>query len=116
MASYHRSGFRLPGETDARRDVFFVLERRVVIPTQSQIQRKVPVELPIILREDRMVVIPQMNFVGVGRKSSGSGYSEEAGVDWTKSKKVIHCREQLKILNLRFHAVNFCTQKVPTDL
>src|SRR6185436_15898061 len=98
------------------RNVFFLLERGVVIPPHAKIQRQVLVKLPIILREDCVVVVAQMNFVRLGRKSSRRGNSEEARVDWSKSEEIIHGCEQLQVEDLRFHSVNVCPQKIPAKL
>src|ERR1051325_11304545 len=116
MTSYYCGRCRLPGEAHARRDISFLLKRRVVIPPHAKIQHQVLVKPPIILREYCVVIVAQMDFIGLGRESSRGGHSEEAGVDWSMRGEIIDRREQLKIEELRFNSVNMCPQKIPAEL
>src|SRR6185369_13257198 len=97
-------------------DVLFLLERGVVIPTHTEVQSKILVEPPIILKEQCVVVISQMDFIRLGREAAGCRHCEEAGVNRTEREKVVHCCEQLKIQNLRFDTVDMRTEEIPTEL
>src|SRR6185503_18090173 len=55
-------GYR-PGGAQARRDISLGHEFRIVVPADSEIQREITSQLPIVLSEQPVVIVPQMDLV-----------------------------------------------------
>ena len=66
-----------PGGAQTRREVLLVREFRIVVPAQTEIERQIVEQSPVVLREERGVVVAQMNLVVLRRESSG--VSEQIG-------------------------------------
>src|SRR6185369_9154983 len=88
VSSDHGLGCCRPREADARREVFLRHKLRVVIPAHAEVQRQVRQKLPIILDEERVVVVAQMNLVGCRCQSTRGGDCKEPGVEWSKLDEV----------------------------
>ena len=86
-----------PGSAYTRREVLLGLEFRIVVPAQAEIERQVVGQLPIVLHEERGVVVAQVNLVVSSGESSGVGEQIGAGRGGAESLEVLHRREQLII-------------------
>src|SRR5437868_10486128 len=94
----------------------FDLERGVIVPAQAEVESEIFVQLPIVLREQPVVVVPQVNLVGLRRESASGRDREEAPVDGAESLEVPDGGEELFALAQRFDAVNFRSQEIPPEL
>ena len=86
-----------PGEPDARRNILFRTKLRVVIPTQTNIQRELRMNLPVVLPEQGVVVVAQVNVVRGRRQSARGGNSKESGVERSEGDEVRYGRKKLKV-------------------
>jgi hypothetical protein len=73
-------------------------------------------ELPIVLCEQPVVVVPQMDLIGLRRESSNRRDRKKAGVGVTEGSKVSGGGKKLLGQNLRLDAVNFRPQEIPSKL
>src|SRR3954454_5566742 len=73
-------------------------------------------KLPVVLQEQRVVIILQVNVVRRRSQTASSRDGEEPGVEWSKGREVGHGRKKLKVLNLRFNPIYFCPQEIPAKL
>ena len=80
-AANNRFGINGPGETDARGEVIFLIESGVVVPAQPAVDRQVVPDFPVVLNPEAVVVVAQMDFVGLRRKAAHGEEEEKAGVD-----------------------------------
>ena len=71
---------------------------------------------PIVLHEERGVVVAQMNLVVSRRESAGVGEEIGSGGGGTESLEVVGRREQLILLEPRVEAVDHRAQEVHADL
>src|SRR5215475_10140973 len=71
-------------------------------------------ELPIILGEQPVVVVPQMDLISLGRGSSGRCDRKKAGVGVAEGREVSDGGKELLVQYLRLDAVNFRPQEIPS--
>ncbi len=73
-------------------------------------------KLPIVLREQCVVVVAQVDLIGLRSQTTCSGDGKESGVDWSKRNEVGNGGEELQVQNLRLDPVDSRAQEVPTKL
>ena len=73
-------GFRSsgPGKADSRRNVVRFLERGIIVPPNAAIQREGARNLPVVLNPEAVVVVAQLDFVGIRGEASYGCEEEEA--------------------------------------
>ena len=96
--------------------LFRGLEFRIVIPAQTEIERQIVEQSPIVLREERGVVVAQMNLVVSRRESSGVGEQIGPAVAAPNALEVVGRRKQLILQKPRVEAVDHRPQEVHADL
>jgi hypothetical protein len=73
-------------------------------------------DLPIILNPEAIVIVAQMDVIGLWSKAANGEEEEKAGVDRAELLVVSFGGEQLIILEVGFDTVNVCVFVVPTEL
>src|SRR5215475_17458 len=106
----------LPGKPNPRRNAIFSMELRVVVPTHSEIQGKVVTEFPVVLRKHPVVIISQMDLIGLWRETANRGNRKEAGVGRSVLHEVVYSGKELHVLYLRLDTVDDGAQKAPAKL
>ena len=102
------NGFRCgrPRKTDARGDVVFLLERGVIVPAQASVNGQVAVNFPVVLGPQAIVVIAQLDLIGLRREAAASQEQEESGVDGAEFLVVGLGSKKLIELAVGFHAIH----------
>ncbi len=113
-----KNGLRseLPGEAQAGRDLFGFSKARIIVPADAKVQGQLGKKLPVILKENSVVVVAKMNFVGLRRKPAFGEQEEEPGVDGAKLRVVGHGGKELVGLNIVLDAIHTRVHKIPTPL
>src|SRR4030095_9567893 len=79
----------LPCKADSWGNLLCLMEPRVIIPPQTQIQRELRENLPVVLQEQPIVIVANVNFVGLRRKAAFRQQKEEAGIDRAELSEII---------------------------
>ncbi len=73
-------------------------------------------QLPVVLNIQRVVIVSQMNLIGLRRGPSTLQEQENAAVYGSKRQIVIDRGKDLVCQSLRIKAVNFCPKELPPEL
>ena len=80
-AANHGLGSNGPREPNSWGEVIFLVEGGIVIPSKAGIDRKIVPDFPVILNPEAVVVIAQMDVVGLRSKAADVEEEEKTGVD-----------------------------------
>src|SRR5215472_16984546 len=74
-------GIKGPGEAYARGEVVLLVERRIIVPAEAGVDRQIVPYLPVILNPKAVVIVAQLDLIGLWSKAADGGQEEKPGVD-----------------------------------
>src|SRR4029077_15182977 len=103
-----------PCKAETRRHLVGLVEARVVVPAQPQIEGELGEHLPVVLEEKPVIVVAEMNPVCLGRQAAFVQQKKKSGVNGPKLTEIGDRSEELVVLNIILNAVDLCTDEIPT--
>src|SRR5438477_7468846 len=114
-SAHHGLRVRRPCEANAWRKVVLLVKSGIVIPAQAGIYREIVTNFPIVLNPEAVVVVAEMNFVGLGGEASPCEEQEKTGIDRAELLKVGLSGKELVVLKARLYAIYLSAFIVPTE-
>ncbi len=91
-------GIRRPGKPHAWRDVVFFVKSGIIIPAHACVYGQIAPDLPIVLNPETVIVVSQMNFVGLRSEPAKRQEQKETRIDRAELFIIGLSCEQLIIL------------------
>src|SRR5580704_1376223 len=114
-AANHGLGINGPGEPNSRGEIIFLIERGIVVPTQAGIDRKIVPDFPVVLNPEAVVVVAQMDVVGLLSKAADVEEEEKAGIDRAELLEVSLGGKELIVLTVGLHPIHVGVFIVPSE-
>ena len=108
-------GIDRPSEADARREIVSLVEGGIVVPAQARVYGEIVPNFPVVLNPEAVIVVAEMDFVGLGCEPAARKQQKEAGINWAKLLVVGLCGKELILLAVGFDAIDLGSLEIPAE-